>query len=64
MAIGPSNMPIGIEALDGNSSDKKEFHETIRKYGGSNEPADSSCVSAITSTAGIKDSDIKTRSLR
>jgi transposase len=28
---GPSNMPIWMEALDGNSSDKKEFHETIRK---------------------------------
>jgi len=28
---GPSNMPIWMDALDGNSSDKKEFHETIRK---------------------------------
>ena len=28
---GPSNMPIWMEALDGNSSDKTSFHETIRK---------------------------------
>ncbi len=28
---GPSHMPIWMDALDGNSSDKKEFHETIRK---------------------------------
>ena len=28
---GPSNIPIWMDALDGNSSDKKEFHETIRK---------------------------------
>ena len=28
---GPSNMPIWMDALDGNSSDKKAFHETIRK---------------------------------
>lgn len=28
---GPSNMPIWMDALDGNSSDKKEFHETIQK---------------------------------
>ena len=28
---GPSQMPIWMDALDGNSSDKKSFHETIRK---------------------------------
>ena len=28
---GPSHMPIWMEALDGNSSDKTSFHETIRK---------------------------------
>jgi len=28
---GPSNMPIWMEALSGNSSDKVSFHETIRK---------------------------------
>ena len=28
---GPSNMPIWMDALDGNSSDKSQFHETIRK---------------------------------
>ena len=28
---GPSNMPIWMEALSGNSSDKASFHETIRK---------------------------------
>ena len=28
---GPSNMPIWMDALDGNSSDKKAFHETIRR---------------------------------
>jgi transposase len=28
---GPSHMPIWMDALDGNSSDKKSFHETIRK---------------------------------
>jgi len=28
---GPSQMPIWMEALDGNSSDKASFHETIRK---------------------------------
>jgi transposase len=28
---GPSNMPIWMDALDGNSSDKKAFHETIQK---------------------------------
>jgi transposase len=27
---GPSQMPIWMDALDGNSSDKKSFHETIR----------------------------------
>lgn len=28
---GPSAMPIWMEALDGNSSDKASFHETIKK---------------------------------
>lgn len=28
---GPSNMPIWMEALDGNSSDKSNFHETIKR---------------------------------
>lgn len=28
---GPSSMPIWMDALDGNSSDKKSFHETIKK---------------------------------
>ena len=28
---GPSQMPIWMDALDGNSSDKMSFHETIRK---------------------------------
>ena len=28
---GPSHMPIWMEALDGNSSDKTNFHETIRR---------------------------------
>lgn len=28
---GPSHMPIWMDTLDGNSSDKKSFHETIRK---------------------------------
>jgi transposase len=28
---GPSNMPIWMDALDGNSSGKKAFHETVRK---------------------------------
>jgi transposase len=28
---GPSQMPIWMDALDGNSSDKKSFHETIAK---------------------------------
>jgi transposase len=28
---GPSQMPIWMDALDGNSSDKKSFHETISK---------------------------------
>jgi transposase len=28
---GPSQMPIWMDALDGNSSDKKSFHETIHK---------------------------------
>jgi transposase len=28
---GPSQMPIWMNALDGNSSDKKSFHETIRR---------------------------------
>jgi transposase len=28
---GPSQMPIWMDALDGNSSDKNSFHETIRK---------------------------------
>ncbi|HLP42602.1 MAG TPA: IS1634 family transposase [Fibrobacteria bacterium] len=28
---GPSQIPIWMEALDGNSSDKTSFHETIRK---------------------------------
>ena len=28
---GPSQMPIWMDALDGNSSDKKSFHKTIRK---------------------------------
>lgn len=28
---GPSNMPIWMEALDGNSSDKTSFHETIHR---------------------------------
>jgi transposase len=28
---GPSNMPIWMEALDGNSSDKTNFHETIKR---------------------------------
>lgn len=28
---GPSSMPIWMEALDGNSSDKSSFHETIKK---------------------------------
>jgi transposase len=28
---GPSQMPIWMDALDGNNSDKKSFHETIRK---------------------------------
>lgn len=27
---GPSSMPLWMEALDGNSSDKKSFHETIK----------------------------------
>ncbi|HKP98038.1 MAG TPA: IS1634 family transposase [Fibrobacteria bacterium] len=31
VANGPSQMPIWMDALDGNSSDKKSFHETIRK---------------------------------
>lgn len=28
---GPSAVPIWMEPHDGNSSDKKEFHETIKK---------------------------------
>jgi transposase len=28
---GPANLPIWMEALDGNSSDKTSFHETIQK---------------------------------
>lgn len=28
---GPSHMPIWMEALDGNSSDKTNFHETIKR---------------------------------
>lgn len=28
---GPSNIPIWMEALDGNSSDKTSFHETIKR---------------------------------
>lgn len=28
---GPSNMPIWMEALDGDSADKTSFHETIKK---------------------------------
>ena len=28
---GPSNMPIWMEGLDGNSSDKTNFHETIKR---------------------------------
>ncbi len=31
---GPSQMPIWMDALDGNSSDKKSFQETIRKVRG------------------------------
>jgi transposase len=31
VANGPSHMPIWMDALDGNSSDKSSFHETIRK---------------------------------
>lgn len=31
MVNGPSNMPIWMEALDGNSSDKSSFHETIKR---------------------------------
>ncbi len=30
VVTGPSKMPIWMEALDGNSSDKESFHETIK----------------------------------
>jgi len=29
--MGPANIPIWMEALDGNSSDKKSFQETVRR---------------------------------
>jgi transposase len=40
---GPSHMPIWMEALDGNSSDKTSFHETIRKVRAFQKQVDLSC---------------------